>query len=86
MKIKKLWIELENDNGETLLRPATADDLEYLKYRPNPGTEPKQPEPAALKDLQDLDCQTWEVGPGYSREEIEALRLQPGELYQSGKK
>lgn len=76
MKIKRLWIEFETDRGETLLRPATDDDLDYLKYKPNPEHLRK---PTAETEVQDLGFQTWEPQP-YSREEIEALRSTPGEL------
>ncbi len=85
MKIKKLWLEIETDGGETLLRPATEDDLEYLRYRPNPGAFQKTYIPLTntlhlpVAESQDLGFPTWEPGPGYSREEIEALRLKPGE-------
>lgn len=82
MKIKRLWIEFENDNGETLLKMATDDDMDFFKYKPNPGAMQKQPGPV---EIEDLGFQTWEPGPGYTVAEIEALRSRPGELKEAVK-
>ncbi len=79
MKIKKLWVEFENDHGETLLRPATDDDLEYFRYKPNPGALQRQPGPVEAES-QDLGFPTWEPGPGYTLAQIEAERLKPEDL------
>lgn len=82
MKIVKMWVEYEDDQGSTYLRPATGDDLDYFKYRP---VSEASKEPRAGARLSDSKPDTgqeevegfplWTPGPGYSQEEIEALRF-----------
>lgn len=75
MKIKRAWIEFEDEDGKAYMAPATPEDLKAIldaQGNPEAAQTPTGNEMPAFN--------IWEPGPGYTLEEIAAQRATSGEL------